>query len=80
MTLEYQTITDPKLVEHILLRQNKLHFRQAELIPLAGLEIIDKIGFGATSDLADEIIAGTADISSLADNPMSKALLKYSKP
>ena len=79
LTLEYQTITEPKLVEQIILRRNKLHFRQAEFNPLASPETIERLGFGATSPLSDAIINGTADVPSVTDNPMSKALLKILK-
>ena len=79
MILEYQTITNPKLIEQTILCQNNLHFLQAEFTPLAGPETIDRIIFGATNKLADEIIDDTADIPSITNNPMSKALLEILK-
>ena len=37
-TLQYQTITDPPLIETEILRRNKRHFWQAENEQLAGTE------------------------------------------
>ena len=45
--------------------------------------MIDKIGFGATTKTADEILEGTADIDAITDDDTSKRLLrifKTSKP
>ena len=79
LILEYQTITEPKLVEKIIIRRNKLHFQQAEFTPLASPETIERLGFGATSPLVDAIIDGTADIPSVTDDTMSKAFLEILK-
>ena len=49
LTLEYQTITDPKLIKQIILRRNKLHFRQAEFTPL----VIPETNKSALVPLAD---------------------------
>ena len=65
------------------MRRNKRHFRQAENTPLAGKEVIDRIGFGATTKTADDILEGTADIDAITDDDTSKRLLeifKTSKP
>ena len=81
--VQYQTITDPPLIEKEILRRNKRHFRQAENTPLAGKNVGDKIGFGATTKIADDILEGTADIDAITDNDTSKRLLrifKTSKP
>ena len=61
--LTYRTITDPPLIEKEILRRNNRHFRQAENTPLAGKDISDKIGFGATTKTANEILEGTANIN-----------------
>ena len=74
--LQYQNISDPATMEKILLRRNRLHFRQAEDKPLAKPEIIEKIGFGASSELADKILDGTADLNAITSDPMSIQLLK----
>ena len=76
--LHFQTIIDPILIEKIILRHNIFHFHQAEYTPLAGHQTINSIGFGATTNIADEIMNRTADIEKLTDDPTS--LLKYSKP
>ena len=38
--------------------------------------MIDKIGFGATTKTADEILEGTADIDTITDDPTSKRLFE----
>ena len=73
-TLIYHTITDPPLIEKEILRRNKRHFRQAENIPLAGKDVSDKIEFGATTPTANEILAGTANMNEITDDPTSKRL------
>ena len=61
------------------MRQNKRHFRQAENTPLAGTEVSDKLGFGATTQLANEILEETANLDEITDDPTSKRLLKEFK-
>ena len=64
------------MIEQVLLQRNIRHFRQAENTPLLGQETIAKIGFGASSDYADQIINGNANLDILTDDPMSIKLLK----
>ena len=78
-TLQYHTITDPPIIEAKILRRNKRHFRQAENTPLAGTEVSDKIGFGATTQLANEILEETANLHEITDDPTSKRLLEEFK-
>ena len=81
--LQYHTITDPPIIEAEILRRNKRHFRQAENTLLAGTEVSDKIGFGATTHFANKILAGTANLDEITDNPTSQCLLaefKTSQP
>ena len=75
VTLQYQTITDPPLIETEILRRNKRHFRQAENTPLAGNDVSDKIGFGATI----EILEGTVDIDGITDQDTGKSQLRMFK-
>ena len=75
-TLQYHTITDPPIIEVEILRQNKRHFQQAENTPLAGTEVSDKIGFGTTTQLANEVLEGTANLYEITDDPTSKRLLE----
>ena len=72
----YHTITDPPLIEIEILRHNKRHFRQAENTPLAGKDVSDRISWGATTPTANEIVAGTANIDEITDDPTSKRLLE----
>ena len=76
-------ITNPIIIEKEILRRNILHFQQVESTPLAGSETIDNIGFGATINIADDIMKGTVDIDKIIDDPTSKLLFdifKTSKP
>ena len=72
LTLEYQTITDPILIEKIILCWNILHFWQAESTPLAGPEIIEKIGLSTTTNLADTIIDEKVDKPPLTTDPTNE--------
>ena len=58
-------------------------FRQAENTPLAGKDVSDKIGFGATTQTVNKILEGIANINEITKDPTSKRLLeifKTSKP
>ena len=55
-TLQYHTITDPPLIEKKIPRRNKRHFRQAENTPLARIDVSDNIGFGVTTNTANDIL------------------------
>lgn len=81
--LEYQTLTDFPLIEKEILRCNICHFKQGGNTPLAGKDVIDSIGFGATTSTTDDILKGTADIDAITDDPTSKQLFQIfqtSKP
>ena len=77
--MEYQTLTNPPLIEKEIMRCNICHFRQAENTPLAGQEVIDSIGFGATTTTANKILKGTANIDAITDGPTSKSLFEIFK-
>ena len=80
---EFQTITDPILIEKIILQCQFHHLRQAENTLLAGSATIDSIGFEATTTTVDESLKGTADIDTITDDPTSRQLFdifKTSKP
>ena len=77
--LEYQTLTDPPLIETEILQWNICHFRQADNTPLAGQEVIDSIKFGTITKTADKILKGTADIDAITNDPTSKNLFEISK-
>ena len=71
-TLIYHTITDPPLIEKEILRHNKHHFRQAEITLMVGKAISDKIGFDATTQTANEILEGAANIDEVNEDSTSK--------
>ena len=62
-----------------MLCRNILHFRQAEYTPLAGSEIINSIGFGATTKTTDKFMKGTTDIEKLTDDLTSRLLFEIFK-
>ena len=72
-------ITDPQFIEKEILRRNKRHFRQAGNTPLAGKDVSDKIRFGATTKIANEILERTANIDEITNDPSSKRLLEILK-
>jgi hypothetical protein len=73
--LEYLVITDGPTIERLILQRNIRHFRQTEFTPLATLEVIRKIGFGADTDRADQILAGIEDPADITDGKGSRYLL-----
>jgi hypothetical protein len=56
MELEYLAITDGPTIERLILHRNIRHFRQAEFTPLATPEVIRKIGFGADTGRAEQLL------------------------
>jgi hypothetical protein len=54
--LEYLGITDGPTIERLILHRNIRHFRQAEHTPLATPEVIKKIGFGADTERAEQLL------------------------
>merc|ERR1712214_7857 len=46
--VEFEDITDGKIIEEVLLRRNKLHFSQASDTPLAKNKILDELGFSGS--------------------------------
>ena len=46
---------------------------------MAATEVSDKIGFGATTDFANGILAGTANLDEITEDPTSKQLLSEFK-
>ena len=77
------TLRDPPLIEKEILQRNIQYLKQAKNTPLTGKEVINSIGFGATTITTDEMLKGTADIDTIIDDPTSKQLFeifKISKP
>ena len=77
--LEYLAITDGPTIERLILHRNIRHFRQAEFTPLAKPDVIRKIGFGADTDRAEQILAGKDDPSDITDDEWSRYLLTSMK-
>ena len=74
--IEFETITDGKLIEDILLRRNKLHFSQASETPLATNKIIEELGFSGSTETAKQILNGTATIEEIVEDEASRDLLQ----
>ena len=47
--------------------------------PLAGKDVINSIGFGATTSTLDKILEETADLNAITDDPTSKNLFEIFK-
>lgn len=62
LKLEYETITDPIIIDTIILCHNILNFRQTEDQPLVGPNSSDPIYFGADTKLTNDIITENNDI------------------
>ena len=77
--LEYLAITDGPTIERIILQRNIRHFRQAEFTPLATPEVIRKIGFGADTKRAEQILDGTSDPTDITNDEWSRFLLTSMK-
>jgi hypothetical protein len=77
--LEYLAITDGPTIERIILEKNIRHFRQAEFTPLASPEVIRKIGFGADTIQAEQLLEGTGDPTDITDDEWSRFLLTSMK-
>ena len=74
--IEFETITDGKLIENILLRRNKLHFSQASETPLATNKIIEELGFSGSTETAKKILNGTATIEEIVEDEALRDLLQ----
>jgi len=77
--LEYLAITDGPTIERLILHRNIRHFRQAEFTPLATPEAIRKIGFGADTVRAEQLLDGKDDPSDITDDEWSRYLLTSMK-
>jgi hypothetical protein len=61
------------------LHRNIRHFRQAEYTPLATPEVIRKIGFGADTIRAEQLLKGNNDPTNITDDEWSRYLLTSMK-
>jgi hypothetical protein len=77
--LEYIAITDGPTIGKLILKRNIRHFRQAENTPLATPEVIRKIGFGADTDKANQLLEGIDDPSDITNDEWSRYLLTSMK-
>ena len=74
--LKYGEITDGPTMEALILNRNIRHFSQAGDTPLATNEIIDEIGFGGTTEIAQRLLDGTADVDAITDDEVSRLFLQ----
>ena len=77
--LEYLPVTEGSTIESLILNRNIRHFRQAESTPLATKDIIDKIGWGADTQTAEDLLEGKADPTDITDDEWSRFLLASMK-
>ena len=71
----FRTVVDPAEMEQLLLARNRRHFGQAQDNPLASLNLSDQLGWGAQHPLADDILAGHADVSLLSPDIYAQSIL-----
>ena len=74
--IEFETITDGKIIEDVFLRRNKLHFSQASDTPLATNKILDELGFLGSTETAKQILEGTATIEDIVDDKASREIIR----
>jgi hypothetical protein len=79
MTQQFTRITNPTTIESALLHRNKVYFAQAKDTPLIHPTVTSQLPFTANSLLAELILAGNADVSTLTSNPHAQALLQSCK-
>ena len=58
------------------MERNIRHFRQAEHIPLAGKDNVDKLGFGVDTEYAEKILDGTVDLRELTTDKLNHLFLQ----
>jgi hypothetical protein len=73
--LEYTAITDGPTIERLILQRNIRHFCQAEFTPLATPEVIRKIGSGADTNIAEQLLEGNKYPTDITDDEWSRFLL-----
>jgi hypothetical protein len=74
-TTLFKSIVDPTEVEQHILQRNKTHFGQARDTPPAHPTITDLLGFSGTSSIADQLLKGTIDPSTITNDKFGKAIL-----
>jgi hypothetical protein len=75
--LEYLVITDEPTIQRLILQRKIRHFRQAENTPLATPEVIGKIGFGADTPRAQQILEGKHNTTNITDDEWSRYLTGF---
>jgi hypothetical protein len=77
--LKYLVITDGPTIERLILQRNIRHFPPAENTPLTTTEVIRKIGFGADTPRAQQILEGKDDPTDITDDEWSRYLITSMK-
>jgi hypothetical protein len=70
----WKTVTTPEEVEYFLQIRNRGHFGQAQGTPFTESPFVDSIDWQATSDLSEQILAGSAT-TTITEVPQCQALL-----
>jgi hypothetical protein len=71
---EFETIVDTKEIEERLLKRNQQHYAQAEKTEMASTETRSLMGPSGTTEFCDNVLNGTADLSSFS--PSLKAIFQ----
>jgi len=72
---QWESIYDPVRIEQLVLQQHTKHFSQAKGTVFTQAPLRDLINDDCTSEFAQQILQGTADIDNLPVNEYTKALL-----
>ena len=72
---EFRSVVNPAEVEQLILERNREHFTQAKDTPLASQVITDMIGFSGTTSIADRLLKGTIDVSSITTDKYGQLIL-----
>jgi hypothetical protein len=74
-TTVFKTIVDPTEVEKHILQRNKIHFAQAHDTPLAQPRITNLLGLSGTASIADQLLKGTINPSTITNDKFGRAIL-----
>ena len=76
---DWHSVTYGPDIERLILDRNIRHFSQARETPLASNEVIDMLGFGGDTEMAQKILNGTAEIPQITDDKAAQLLLESMK-
>jgi len=76
---QWESIYDPSQIEQLVLQQHRTHFLQAKGMIFTKAPLCNLINNECTSEFAQQVLQGTADIDNLPVDQYTKALLVHLK-